>query len=411
MSHLRTAGAFRKSTLRRANEKLVLDSIRQHPSLSRADLVRLTGLSPSSVTFIINRLLRERMVEELDQGETSKAQVGRQPTPLRLRSAARLVVAVEIGRIHSRVVLANWCGEIIQTRNVPWNVSPTVYLQRMRSTIQSLISGYDLKTIIGVGLAVGGTIHQRTGRVIAAENLGWFGIDVLGILKQDLPIPFHWDNEARLCALAEVWFGEPEQKRLRNFVFLTVPEGVGTGVLADGHFLHGAAGAGGEFGHIMLDPNGPPCVCGNRGCWEQYVSPRALEQRYATLSNADSKETATADRIVDLARSGEPAARQALVETAKYVGLGLVNLIVALNPEAIVFGDYLARAWDLIEETIWREVRQRTPSYYLPQLMMRPSRHGDDAAVKGAIALVLSDYFSRIHDTPSVEAEHASAAV
>jgi predicted NBD/HSP70 family sugar kinase len=396
-----TSGALQKSALREANERLVLDSIRRNPGISRAEIARVTGLARTSVTFVVDRLLRSRLVQE-EEKPGNGTQAGRPPTALRLRGEARLAIGVEIARPRSRAVLIDLKGEVLGRRTVAWHGDTTVFLGRIRAAIQALIEMAKSRRVLGVGISLPGTIDKWSGRVIGAEALGWFGVEVGEILRRDIELPLFFENDANLSALAEQWWGSSAGEALRYFVYVRMQGGLGTGVVVDGRVLHGVASAGAEFGHVMLDAKGRACNCGNRGCWEQYASDSALVRAYREMGGS----TAGPDRvledsleIVNRARSGDDAAVRALRETAVYLALGFVNLIAALNPQAIIMGEPFASAWDLVEEVVWEELRRRVPAYSLNGLQLLPSRIGTDSALRGAAALVLVHFFTRFDHT------------
>ncbi|MDO8943722.1 MAG: ROK family protein, partial [Desulfobacterales bacterium] len=169
----------------------------------------------------------------------------------------------------------------------------------------------------------------------------------------------------------------------------------GTGVVIEGRLFHGSTGEASEFGHTSLFPDGRRCVCGSAGCWEEYASQRALERLYAEkLGESCPQPWPEADDIIRMARDGDSLALEVLRETASYLGMGCANLNAAFNPEAIIVGDYLASAWDMMEDAVWASLRQQAPNRYLTQLRIAPSRHGRDSALMGALALVLSKFFT-----------------
>jgi predicted NBD/HSP70 family sugar kinase len=145
----------------------------------------------------------------------------------------------------------------------------------------------------------------------------------------------------------------------------------------------------------MLYPDGRACTCGNRGCWEQYASDGALARAFRDLSGVE-KDSRT---IVKLAQAGDAHAGEALRVTARYLGLGLVNVIAALNPQAIIFGEPIASAWDFVKDIVWNELRSRVPAYCLSGLRLIPSRLGADSALRGAAAIVLDHFFNRFDHT------------
>jgi len=407
----RTSGALRKSALRQANARLLLNAIRDNPGASRADIARLTGLSPSSVTFVVSRLKREGWLSE--SKTNSRSQVGRRPTALHLQDDARLAVGVEISQDNPRVILADLKGRIQQTRRLDWNRNPAIFLDKVQAAVRAVIKPIDPDKVLGIGVSIPGDVDPRTGTSIAAENLGWMDVEAGRILQSLLPLPVHCENDANLMALGEKWFGDLRGQPLQHFVTVTMKTGIGTGVILDGHFLHGANWTGGEFGHTMLYADGRPCTCGNRGCWEQYASEKALCRLYDEKGGSPDGEECSAERILAKARDGDPIALAAVRETARNIGLGVVNLVWALNPEAVILGDYVAPDWDLFEDIIWDVIRRRVAPYNLSGLQVVPSKLGADASILGAVALVLMRFFTTFeHDedatTPGSVSIHSS---
>ena len=389
---LTSRSALRKSDLRDANERLLLNIIRQDLGTSRADIVRITGFSPSSVTFIVNRMIRDGLLSEtISDGQLK---VGRRPVILRLQPEALMAVGVEIARSETRVALAGLDGKIIKQRTVPWHPDERAFLANVRAAIRKLALSVPASRLLGVGVSVSGTVDHATGRVVAAEHLDWFEVDVGPILSAGIPATFHVENDAKLRAVAERWFCEPGSKPLENFVFVTFRHGLGTGVVIEGRLLHGAFGKAAEFGHTSLYPDGRRCICGGVGCWEEYASQAALERLYAErLGSASPALGHGADTILRLARNGDALALDVLRETATFIGMGFANLNSTFNPEAIVVGDYLASGWDLMKEWVWETLRNRAANRYLSRLRIIPSRHEGESALKGALALVLSHFF------------------
>jgi len=205
-------------------------------------------------------------------------------------------------------------------------------------------------------------------------------------------LPVVIDNDANAVALAELWFGRPEVNDARDFILVLVAEGVGTGIIFDGQVYRGQRGAAGEFGHMVIGRGAPvPCSCGSDDCWEAFSSERAAIARYVKLSGASNKTSFI--EVVDHALGGEGHAKEALLETARQLGVGISNLIIGFSPEAVVVGGEIARAWDLIEsaltETIEHSVRRG-----LPSARILPSTLGERPTLRGALSLVLASKFA-----------------
>ncbi|HUQ91644.1 MAG TPA: ROK family transcriptional regulator, partial [Bryobacteraceae bacterium] len=273
-----THGALRKSALRQANQRLVLNAIRENPQLSRIEISRITGLSPSSVTFIVKRLAKDKLIrEEKVEGLTL---IGRPPTILRLLPSARYAVGVDIAPSGCRVALADWTGHILEAQSIPWESNPETLLRALHGAIRSFVSAKPGPRMLGVGISVPGTWDHSARTVTSAVNLGWKDVPVAPLLEKGFDVPMYFDNNANLSALGERWFRSQGAKPLENFVFVTLGSGIGTGLIVGGQVLHGAFGRAGEFGHMTIFPDGRRCLCGNRGCWEEYASDRALIRIY-----------------------------------------------------------------------------------------------------------------------------------
>lgn len=395
------SGALRKSALREANERLVLDAIRRNPGISRAGIAEITGFARPSVTFVVNRLIQARLVEEekLENG----AHAGRPPTALRLRADAMTAIGVEIARTRSNVVLVDLNGTILRQQAVGWTPEPERFLDHIQAAIRAVAASRKQGRVLGVGVSVPGTVDKAGGRVVAAEALGWFGVEVGQLLRRRLKWPVLLENAANLSALAEQWYSSPAGDALRHFVYIRLQGGVGSGVVVDGRILQGSSSAGTEFGHVMLDPEGRPCSCGNRGCWEQYASDAALVRCYRELSGENFGGGDALDdslEIVRLARAGDQRALKALETTASYLALGFINVIAALNPQAIIVGEPMASAWDLVKQVVEDVLRRRVPPYYLNGLRLLPSRTDTHSALRGAAVLALVRFFTGFDHAP-----------
>lgn len=383
-----TGGALRKSALRQANERVVLNVIRQNPECSRVDISRLTGLSPSSVTFIVKRLLRDRLVRE-EKVDVPPA-AGRPPLTLQLTPAARYAMAVDISPMGSRLAVAEWAGTVVREQALPWDGDAGRFLLSVQAAMRAQAAHFAGQGILGIGVSVAGTWDARSRIVTTAPNLQWRDVSLAPLFETGIEAPLYIDNNANLSALAERWFRPaPAVRPLDNFVFVTLGGGIGTGILVGGNLLHGASGRAGEFGHMTIVAGGRKCLCGNEGCWEEYASDRALMRLYLERSG----RPAAAKTIVENARAGENAAQEALQETARYLGVGLANLIMGLNPEAIFLDSWGASGWDLLRGAVWKAIRASVPASWLEGVQVRPSLHADNASLLGAVALALSRYF------------------
>ncbi len=396
-----TQGALRKSALRQANQRLVLNAIRENPHLSRVEISRITGLSPSSVTFIVKRLSKDKLIRE-QKVNGSAPQVGRPPTILRLQPSARYAVAVDISPTGSRVALADWTGHILEMQRVDWGTDPETLLRTLHGAVRNFVSSKPGHRILGVGVSVPGTWDDKTRTVTSAVNLGWKDVAVAPLLEKGFDVPMYFDNNANLSALGERWFRSQGARPLENFVFVTLGGGIGTGIIVAGHIVHGAFGRAGEFGHMTVFPDGRRCLCGNLGCWEEYASDRALVRIYQEKTDRKLQLHA----VIERAQRGEAAAIESLLEAGRHLALGLANLVIGLNPEAIVVDNWAASAWDIIDKPVWEVLRQRVPAAWLEGIRVYPSAHAEDSSLLGAVALALTRYFHSFDHSEPDEARN-----
>lgn len=389
-----TSGVLQKSVLREANDRLVLDTVRRNPGISRNQLAQISSFSPTSMSFVVNRLLRSGLVRE---EKLKAASAGRPPTGLWLCADALTAIGVEIAKPVTRVILVNLQGDILMTRSVPWQSNPKRFLSKLAVEIQAVGTAREAQQVLSVGVSLPGTIHMETGRVIGAEGIGWFGVEAGAILRELVEWPLLFENNANLAALAEQWYSPNLGPQLRYFIYILMQGGLGSAVVVDSRILHGYSSSGTEFGHSMLFPDGHLCACGNRGCWEQYASDSALVRHYRERGGTTDANVPVLEmsyRIIEMARGGNSKALAALDETAGYLGLGLASMTAALNPQAIVVGAPIASAWDLVEDKIRGVLSERVSSYYYNGLQVMPSRVDTDPALRGAAVLALRSYFN-----------------
>ncbi|HVN81661.1 MAG TPA: ROK family transcriptional regulator [Terriglobia bacterium] len=396
---LQTAKGAGKSMIKEINQKLILNLVREHQPISRAEISKRTRLQRSTVTIISNRLLSKGWIYE---GESGRYGGGRRPKHLYLNPKKLLALGVEVGREETLLALADLNGELIDRAYFKTTLEDPTFFTRLAKKIRSFSDHSRPRRgveVAGVGIGLPGYIEKNSGRIIAAENFCWMNVPAGDYLRKHLDFPIYFENVAKLAAFAELWFGKSKNGAPRNLVHITTRDGLGTGLILNGEIFNGARDGAAEFGHFSLVPDGERCVCGNYGCWEVYASDMATVKRYLQSRNGSTSEPPSPEKVgirevIEAARRGDHAARTALQSTAKYLGIGISNLLFGLNPELVTVGDELAGAWDLIEEEIVATVRGRVPSYYLEGVEIGPTSLKEAPSLLGAIALVLADIFS-----------------
>ena len=370
--------------VRDINRRIVLNLIRKRQPISRADLARVSGMQRSTISLIVDQLIQENWVLT---GPTGRLPRGRRPTYLRLNDE-RVMIGVDVRPSQITVAVADANGRFISQEAIVTTPDPEFTIDRLIEVIRRIVVSCRGRKIEGIGVSVPGRYIPGSNRLVFAPNLGWRDVDLRTPLMKATGLSVEIENAATACALAAVWFDHMEQ--VRNLVVVTVSEGVGTGILLNGQIVRGLNGMAGEFGHVPLDPNGPLCGCGRRGCWEVYASNSAA-LRYYRESGSEAAGVNFLD-LLSRADQGEKRAEEALGTMAYHLGRGMRMLVAGFAPERIIVVGDLTRSWKRFEAVIAPEiVAQVLPGGVAPELI--PAREGGVARLRGTVALVLENDF------------------
>ena len=365
-------------TARRINRDIVLELIRANQPLSRADLSRRSGLQRSTVSLIVEQLIEENWVCE---GAMAAAPRGRPSTLLEL-NVDLVVIAVDIHPKQATVATVDLNGRLLSRSVVTVTSDPASSMRLITECMLRMQRALPGKTIEGIGVALPGRIDPGTHLLVFAPNLQWPDFDLKGAIEKKMHLPVTMENAATACLIAEVTGGRIDG--IRDAVMVTVSEGVGTSVFANGQLITGLHGMAGEFGHIPLDPSGLPCSCGRRGCWETFASCRAALRYYQELQS--NHQTITFHELLNRAEEGDQHAAQALAQQALYIGRGLAPIIAGLSPSVILVAGDITSAWHRFGPILEKEAAALTLVGTPPQIL--PTHDGDIERLRGAAALV-----------------------
>ncbi|MGC5341297.1 ROK family transcriptional regulator [Streptomyces sp. DT24] len=374
-----------QTSLHRANLERVVRAVRMAGSLTQAEIARSTGLSAATVSNIVRELKESGTVEV-----TPTSAGGRRARSVSLSGDAGIVVGVDFGHAHLRVAVGNLAHQVLAEESEPLDVdaSSSHGLGRAEQLVNRLIesTGISPGKVVGIGLGVPGPIDVESGTLGSTSILpGWTGVNPSEELAARLGAPVYVDNDANLGALGELVWGSG--RGVKDLAYIKVASGVGAGLVIDGRIYRGPGGTAGEIGHITLDESGPVCRCGNRGCLETFTAARYV----LPLLRPSHGPDLTMERVVQLAREGDPGCRRVIGDVGRHIGSGVANLCNLLNPSRMVLGGSLAEAGDLVLGPI----RDSVSRYAIPsaarQLSMLPGALGARAEVLGALALVLSE--------------------
>ncbi|SDK29213.1 ROK family transcriptional regulator [Streptomyces indicus] len=389
-----------QSSLHRANLERVVRAVRMAGSLTQAEIARTTGLSAATVSNIVRELKDGGTVDV-----TPTSAGGRRARSVSLSGDAGLVVGVDFGHTHLRVAIGNLAHQVLAEESEPLDVdaSWTQGFDRAEVLVSRLIeaTGVDRSKVAGVGLGVPGPIDLESGTLGSTSILpGWQGINPAQELSERLGVPVSVDNDANLGALGELVWGSG--RGVKDLAYIKVASGVGAGLVINGQIYRGPGGTAGEIGHITLDESGPVCRCGNRGCLETFAAARYVLPLLQSSHGSDL----TMDKVVALAREGDPGCRRVISDVGRHIGSGVAHLCNLLNPSRVVLGGDLAESGELVLAPI----RESVGRYAIPsaarQLSVLPGALGGRAEVLGALALALSE----MGDSTLIEQSAQSAA-
>ena len=383
--HLGAIELASSETARRINREIVLQLVRSRQPISRADLARLSGLQRSTVSQIIEQLIKERWIRE---GAVARLPRGRRPTMLVLNEDL-VVLTADIHPRQVTVAMVDLNGRLIARHTLPLGLDPARAVASIVDCMKEISKSYPKKSLEGVGISVPGRVDTKSQELIFAPNLKWPKFDIKHEIENRMGLPTEMENAATACLMSELWFGRMD--RVTNAVLITVSEGIGAGILANGQLLSGQHGMAGEFGHISIDPAGPRCACKQNGCWEVFGSCNAA-LRYYVESERKTKRI-TFHELLNLAEEGDVHAVNALTKQARYIGIGLRMVNAALAPELILVAGDVTSAWDRYAPTIKKELNELNLAGHSPRIL--PTHEGEVARLRGAAALLLQRHSIR----------------
>ncbi len=372
------------------NRDIVLEIIRSRQPVARADLARSSGLQPSTISAIVEQLIREKWVSE---GAVARRPRGRRPTLLSLNDDLVILVA-DVRPNQTIVALVDLNGRFLARETVPLVSEPERSVAKIIQCMQGMRATHSDRSFEGIGISMPGRVDPETQRLILAPNLKWGSYDIKGAVEENMQLQVELANAANACLLSELWSGRLDG--IRNAVLITVSEGIGAAILANGQIVTSRNGLAGEFGHLPIDPNGPVCGCGQRGCWEVFASSTAALRFYAEANL--SSRTLNIQEVLQMSEEGDPAAIAAVSRQAAHLGRGLRLVTAALAPEVILVTGDLTTSWARFGPIIQKELDNTMLAGAAPQL--RITSDSELSRLRGAAAIVLqrhSGYHKSTH--------------
>ncbi|MGX4295834.1 transcriptional repressor XylR [Bacillus sp. JK62] len=376
--------------VKKVNQKLLLNEILKNSPISRAKLSEMTGLNKSTVSSQVNTLMKENLVFEIGQGQSSG---GRRPVMLVFNKKAGYSVGIDVGVDYINGILTDLEGTIVldQHHHLECN-SPEITKDILIEMILHFIANMPQSPygLIGIGICVPGLIDKNQ-KIVFAPNSNWRDIDLKSFIQKKFNVPVFIENEANAGAYGEKVFGAA--KNHDNMIYASIGTGIGIGVIINNDLYRGVSGFSGEMGHMTIDFNGPKCSCGNRGCWELYASEKAL----LTSLQTKEKKVSTQD-IIDLAHLNDIGTLHALQNFGFYLGIGLTNILNTFNPQAIILRNSIIESHPIVLHSIKSEVSSRVYSHLDNSYELLPSILGKNAPALGMSSIVIDHFLDMVHN-------------
>lgn len=379
--------------MRSHNLALLLHLAWSEREVSRIDLVRRTGLAPSTVSKLVAELIEGGLLYESHAAPTGG---GRPPIVLRFADDRNHLLGVDLGATHVSVALTNLRGAVRgwRTARHPVREDPEGSLALALALARELVGAAEggLGAVIGLGVSVPSPVDPSAPDTLSRPILpAWHGVHPGARLGGALGLPVWVDNDANLGALAEAWHGAG--RGARSLAFLKLGTGIGAGLVVDGEILRGHSGFAGEIAHTSLDPNGPACVCGLRGCLQVLAGAGATVRRAERLL-AEGRPSALRPgahlgEIAHAAAAGDAVALEAVGHSAAWLARSMANLFNLVNPALIVVGGALTEAGPVLLEPLRDAIGARAAWAGVEPAEVVITSFGDQVAALGAATLVL----------------------
>ncbi len=392
-----------KKLFKSKNESFVVSSIIENDVIDRTSLSKVTNMSLPAISKIVRTLIDRGIIEEVG---TSTSSGGRKPILLKFNSYYRFAIGIKIGLGYANVVVTDFVGNVILrfVEHFDRSANPEITLRRLLEESKERIkySGIEIKKIIGIGVAISGSVDQEKGTLIFSSILGWENVEMSKIINKVIKAPVVVLNDVKSFTLSQIWKGVKREHK--NFLVVTIGTGIGLGIVTGGKLYLGNGNAG-ELGHMVVNPDGKKCTCGKRGCLETEVSFKALVEEIKMQSNLEI------DKVISVSRENEEDTflqilrmmkekDERMFESSfenfkKFLGIALVNLVNIFNPPLIILGGEALEFGKYFVKEVSNYVHDNAFNAFGKDVEIVEDTLGEDAWSLGVIYLLTQRSFGR----------------
>jgi N-acetylglucosamine repressor len=390
------------SAMKLSHQLAILRLIREEGPLTRVRVQRDTGLSWGTVTTLVRELVQRRLVVETGPVRT---RAGRRPVELEINGARNLAAGLRLGGANVRAVLLDLTGRVVASARLEAGArgARRSILDRMFKCLETVLAkaGVSTGALAGIGIALPGAVDARTGTgLYSPHHPHWKDVPVRDLFQRRYSAPCFIDHDNNCCAMGESWFGQA--RGVDDFLCVILGTGISVGIVIGGNVYRGADSMAGELGHVVMDPSGPVCACGRRGCLEAFASGSALARvgqalarenrvtRALALAGGDPLKV-TARHLEEAAAAGDADARRAYEDMGRVLGRGIAMLINLFNPSRVILCGQVSRAQEFFLPAALQSIQEVAWDYSRKIILVSSV---EDPATLGAAGIVLDQAFT-----------------
>lgn len=380
-----------------SNDEQIINMIRRQGLISKAEIAKMTGLTPATVTNITAKLMEWKLILEDGIGQSSG---GRRPLLLKINPQSAQVIIIHIRSEKIIGYLVNPALEVLYTEQQKIKGFKKEEVLESMQTIITQCQQRATAKVLAIGVVLRGPVKSQEGISVFAPNIGWKNVPLKEIIEEQFGLPAFIENDAKALINGEYYFGAI--KDADSMILLKVSHGIGSGIMFNGKIYRGINGSAGEVGHTTIDIAGPVCSCGNYGCLEALASENALvdmvvraikEGQTSVVYHFVNGELANVipNVIYQAAEVGDELAIRMLGQVARYLGIGIANVVNIFNPKIVVIGGGIVKARQYIEDIVWQTVLDRSFESSSSVLKIRFSTLATTNTMKGLADIIFAE--------------------